>query len=144
MEENFLITIDGTMETCPDNSKDSVQLMTRGSFAQRGGVYFITYKESEATGYAGCTTTVKVHEDGRKVSMLRYGPMPSQLVIEKGTRHLCHYETGHGALSLGISADEIEPHLSAHGGTVFFSYVLDSETESISRNSVKITVKGAV
>ena len=33
------------------------QLMTRGNFVQRGNSYYIVYAETEATGYAGCTTT---------------------------------------------------------------------------------------
>lgn len=141
MEENCIITIRGVMENCRDEESDSVELTTRGNFTLRGEAYYITYAESSATGYAGCTTTVKVAQDGRKVSMLRYGPTPGQLVIEKGVRHLCHYETGYGALSLGISADEITPALSRRGGKVSFSYILESETESISKNSVEIRVK---
>ena len=39
---------------------DSIKLMTRGSFVRKGGHFFITYKETEATGYQGCVTTVKV------------------------------------------------------------------------------------
>ena len=90
MQENFLITIKGTMEQRGDS--DTVELMTRGSLVHKEGAYYIVYKETEATGYEGCTTTVKVAEDARKVSMLRYGKVPSQLIVEKGTRHLCHYE----------------------------------------------------
>ena len=88
MQENFLITIKGTMEQRGDS--DTVELMTRGSLVHKEGAYYIVYKETEATGYEGCTTTVKVAEDARKVSMLRYGKVPSQLIVEKGTRHLCH------------------------------------------------------
>ena len=69
---------------------------------------YITYKETDATGYAGCTTTVKAEENGRRVSMLRFGPVPGQLIVEKGVRHICHYETGQGSLSLGLTADEID------------------------------------
>ena len=97
MNEDFLIRIDGRMEQ--GDESDSVQLMTRGSFVHRGGSFFISYKESETTGYEGCTTTVKVAKDESKVSMTRFGKVPSQLVIEKGTRHLCHYETGYGSVS---------------------------------------------
>ena len=81
MKEDYLITIQGTMEQ--NGGSDSVQLMTRGSFVKRGGSFFITYKETQATGYEGCVTTVKV-EGSDKVSMLRFGPAPSQLVIERG------------------------------------------------------------
>ena len=80
-------------------------------------------------------------EDARKVSMLRFGKVPSQLIVEKGTRHLCHYETGYGAVSLGVAADVIEHELTDHGGRLKFSYTLDSGAESfISRNLVDITV----
>lgn len=140
MEEDYLITIRGTMEQ--DGGHDKVKLMTRGSFIRRNGSFFITYKETETTGYAGCVTTVKV-EDSQKVSMLRFGPAPSQLIIEKGRRHVCHYETGYGSLSLGVAADEIESKLSDKGGTVRFSYLLDVDASSVSRNTVKITVKPA-
>ena len=140
MNEDYLITIRGTMEQ--GGESDKVKLMTRGSFVRRNGSFFITYRETETTGYAGCVTTVKV-EDSQKVSMLRFGSVPSQLVIEKGRRHVCHYETGYGSLSLGVAADEIESRLSDKGGTVQFSYLLDMEASAISRNTVKITVKPA-
>ena len=113
MEEKYLITIKGTMEQRGDT--DTVELMTRGSLVHKDGAYYIVYKETEATGYEGCTTTVKVADDARKVSMLRFGKQTSQLVIEKGTRHLCHYETGYGAISLGVSADVIEHALDDLG-----------------------------
>ena len=76
--------------------------------------------------------------------MLRYGPAASQLIIEKGVRHLCHYETGYGSMTLGVAADEILNHLSEEGGKVTFSYTLDSDQDVVlSRNLVTITVKRA-
>ena len=140
MNENFLINIEGTMEQ--DGETDKVHLMTRGSYMLKNGSYYISYKESEATGYEGNVTTVKAEGAG-KVSMLRFGSMPSQLVIERGTRHVCHYDSGYGVLSLGVAADEIINHLSARGGRLVFSYTLDSGDSHISRNEVKITVQEA-
>ena len=139
MEENYLITIKGTMEQ--DGERESVELMTRGKFVRRGSSYFIAYEETEATGYAGCTTTVKATADAREVVMTRFGKVPSQLVIEKGVRHICHYETGFGSVSLGVAADVIELDLTDAGGRPQFSYTLDSGGENfISRNLVDITV----
>ena len=130
MEENYLITIKGTMEQRGDT--DTVELMTRGSLVHKDGAYYIVYKETETTGYEGCTTTVKVAEDAHKVSMLRFG---------KQSSHLCHYETGYGSVSLGVAADVIEQRLDENGGSLKFSYTLDSGAESfISRNLVDITV----
>lgn len=140
MEENYLITVKGTMEQ-GHGDRDSAELMTRGALVRKEGAYYIIYRESEATGYEGCTTTVRVADSARLVTMTRFGKMPSQLIIEKGTRHLCHYETGYGSVSLGVSADEIENKLTPEGGSLRFSYTLDSGAEEfISRNLVDITV----
>jgi uncharacterized beta-barrel protein YwiB (DUF1934 family) len=140
MTENYLIDIQGTMEQ--DGDVDRVHLMTKGSFVHKDNSYFISYRETEATGYGGNVTTVKAEGSG-KVSMLRFGPQPSQLVIERGTRHVCHYDSGYGVLSLGVAADEITNHLNDAGGRLVFSYTLDSGSAQISRNEVKITVQEA-
>ena len=42
MEENYLITIKGTMEQ--DGKSDTVELMTRGSLVHKDGAYYIVYK----------------------------------------------------------------------------------------------------
>ncbi len=138
MREDFLINIEGTMEQQGD--VDSVQLMTKGSFTFKQGKYYIRYHETQATGYEGNITTVKV-EEGGKVSMLRSGSAPSELVIEPGKRHVCHYDSGYGSLSLGVSADEVDSNLSESGGDITFSYTLDSGNSQISYNRVKITVR---
>ena len=140
MKENYLINIEGTMEQSGET--DTVSLLTRGSFMQKNGLFFISYRESAATGYEGNVTTVKV-ELQEKVSMLRHGSAPSQLVIERGRRHVCHYDSGYGVLSLGVAADEIDNALTETGGNLTFSYTLDSGESQISRNQVKITVQEA-
>lgn len=140
MKEDYIINIEGTMEQ--DGETDTIQLTTRGSFSLRGGKYYICYKETEATGYDGSITTVKV-EDEAKVSMLRSGPAHSRLIIERGKRHVCHYESGFGSMSLGVAADEIENNLTPKGGQLLFSYTLDTGQEQISHNQVKIKVQEA-
>lgn len=147
LKEDYIIRIKSRIEQHvkepveQEEKEEFVELMTRGQFVQKGGSYYITYKETETTGYEGCTTTVKVAEDARKVSMLRFGKQSSQLIIEKGTRHLCHYETSYGSVSLGVAADVIEQRLDENGGRLKFSYTLDSGAENfISRNLVDITV----
>ena len=47
--------------------------MTRGSLVLKGGSDYVTYRETETTGYEGCTTTLKIAVDGSRVVMLRFG-----------------------------------------------------------------------
>lgn len=51
MKEDYIITINGKMEGAHNEEADTIQLITKGSFLHRNDTFFITYKESEATGY---------------------------------------------------------------------------------------------
>lgn len=138
-KEDFIIRIKSTVEQ--GGEPESIELTTRGRFLRKNGSFFITYKETEATGYAGCTTTLKVAEDASRVAMLRFGKAASQLLIEKGRRNLCHYETGYGSITLGVTADAISHELTEDGGRVQFSYVLDADSaDSVSKSSLDISV----
>ena len=147
IKEDFLIQVETRVEDARDESQEPerIQLMTRGSFEFRNGCFFISYQESEATGYDGCTTTLKINSDSRRVSMIRRGPANAHLIIEKGIRHLCHYDTGMGSLTMGVAADEIRHHLTpGEGGTACFSYALDMDpVGQLSRNYVNIQVRPA-
>ena len=107
LKEDYIIRIKSRIEQHvkepveQEEKEEFVELMTRGQFVQKGGSYYITYKETETTGYEGCTTTLKIAADGSRVAMLRFGKgggAGTQLLIEKGKRNLCHYETGYGSM----------------------------------------------
>ena len=138
LKEDYIIRIKSRIEQHIDEpmedeeKEEFVELMTRGQFVQKGGSYYITYKETETTGYEGCTTTLKIAVDGSRVVMLRFG---------KGKRNLCHYETGFGSMTLGVTADEIVNELTEKGGTVRFAYLLDANSaDLVSRNRLEVTV----
>ncbi len=150
LKEDYIIRIKSRIEQRVEEPAETgekeefVELMTRGEFTLRGSSYYITYKETETTGYEGCTTTLKIAADGSRVAMLRFGKnggASTQLLIEKGRRNLCHYETGYGSLTLGVTADEILCDLTEKGGTVRFAYLLDADSaEMVSRNRLEVTV----
>ena len=141
LKEDYIIRIKSRIEQHIDEpmedeeKEEFVELMTRGQFVQKGGSYYITYKETETTGYEGCTTTLKIAVDGSRVVMLRFGKNGGV-----GT-NLCHYETGFGSMTLGVTADEIVNELTEKGGTVRFAYLLDANSaDLVSRNRLEVTV----
>ena len=147
LKEDYIIRIKSRIEQHvkepveQEEKEEFVELMTRGQFVQKGGSYYITYKETETTGFEGCTTTIKIAEDGSRVALLRFGRTNSQLLIERERRNLCHYETGYGSMTLGVTADEIECGLTEKGGTAKFDYLLDANSaELVSRNRLEVTV----
>ena len=149
MKEDFIIRIKSRSEqfehTQPIrvDEDDRIELMTYGSFVKKGDTYYITYKETETIGFAGCTTTIKIAADGSRVGLLRFGPANAQLIIERARRSICHYETEVGSLTLGVTGDGIECNLTETGGTARFSYLLDADDpiSIINRNTLEISVQ---
>mgnify|MGYP003228520085 CR=1 FL=1 len=138
LKEDYIIRIKSRIEqrldepAAEEEKEEFVELMTRGSLVLKGGSYYVTYRETETTGYEGCTTTLKIAADGGA---------GTQLLIEKGRRNLCHYETGFGSMTLGVTADEIDCQLTEKGGTARFAYLLDADSaELVSRNRLEVTV----
>ncbi|MBC8585768.1 DUF1934 domain-containing protein [Youxingia wuxianensis] len=138
MKKDVLIEIKGIYTQ--DDETDEVELLTTGSYYKRGGDYFIAYDESEVTGFEGSRTVLRVEAD-RKVTLSRSGAAKAQLIIERGVRHQCHYDTGYGPMMIGVSGDKVVSSLNDNGGDLEFRYSLDINTLLASENQVFVNVK---
>lgn len=120
--------------------KDVTEMSTKGSYCLKNGNAYICYEESEATGFAGANTTLKVEGD-RLVTLTRRGGSRTQLMLEKGVRHLCCYGLEYGQVRLGVFTKHIESQLGEDGGELEFAYSLDVNSGLLSENEVRIRVK---
>ena len=148
--ENYIIRIKSSIDqfdnegVIREEDRDHIELMTRGSFTKKNGSYYISYKETQTIGFEGCTTTIKIAEDGSRVALLRFGKVNTQLVIQRDYRNICYYETEVGPITLGVTGDGIACNLSEPaGGTAKFSYLLDADdpTALINRTTLEIQVE---
>ena len=148
--ENYIIRIKSSIDqfdnegVIREEDCDHIELMTRGSFTKKNGSYYISYKETQTIGFEGCTTTIKIAEDGSRVALLRFGKVNTQLVIQRDYRNICYYETEGGPITLGVTGDGIACDLSEPaGGTAKFSYLLDADdpTALINRTTLEIQVE---
>lgn len=148
--ENYIIRIKSSIDqfdnegVIREEDRDHIELMTRGSFTKKNGSYYISYKETQTIGFEGCTTTIKIAEDGSRVALLRFGKVNTQLVIQRDYRNICYYETEVGPITLGVTGDGIACDLSEPaGGTAKFSYLLDADdpTALINRTTLEIRVE---
>ena len=133
---------------------ESIHVWTDGFHAalhRRDGItltlqaYTLAHDGTEMqAGNAGCTTTIKIAEDGSRVALLRFGKVNTQLVIQRDYRNICYYETEVGPITLGVTGDGIACDLSEPaGGTAKFSYLLDADdpTALINRTTLEIQVE---
>lgn len=138
MKKDVLINIKGVQSA--DGSSDTTELFTQGVFYKRGKNYYVTYEESETTGFEGCRMTLKV-EGTDKVSMIRHGASRSNLTIERGNRNIGFYNTIQGELLIGVSATAVDVDISDDGGKLYFKYSLDINSSLVSENEVYVDIR---
>ena len=122
------------------DEKDETELITKGYMNYNDGSWHISYEDSEATGFKGAVT--KIMACGEKyASVTRTGAANSDLMIEPGKKHHCHYMTPYGAMEVGIYAEHIKNSLASDGGTLEMKYTLDINSTYISDNEIILDVK---
>lgn len=137
MKEDYAITIRGR-QVYEDEDQGEICLSALGTYREKGGARFILYKEyDEEDANAYRTALLKV-EPG-VVTMSRSGSS-TRLILEKGKRHLCLYDTGLGALTVGIYTSQLDVDLDDTGGTLEIAYTLDVDSNLSSQNRLHIEV----
>ncbi|MCI7767329.1 MAG: DUF1934 domain-containing protein [Oscillospiraceae bacterium] len=136
------ITVKSVSDT-KNGLPDVMELITQGTYKPvklgNANGWEISYEDSEATGFAGSTTTVSCIGD-TLASMTRSGSADAHLVIEKDRRHHCHYGTEYGDMLLGVSASKIINRLTEDGGVLYFKYTIDVNSALISENEVYLEI----
>ncbi|MCL2633625.1 MAG: DUF1934 domain-containing protein [Oscillospiraceae bacterium] len=127
-----------------ENERDTTELFTRGRLSLgRGrsrGNYTLSYIESEATGFNGSEVSLAVTGDDMVV-MQRSGVSPTNLIIEKGKKHHCHYGTPFGDFVVGITAGDIKCNINDDGGDLYLKYTIDINSSLMSENEMYIDFK---
>lgn len=141
MLENYLISIVGKQRT--DEETGEVALTTLGSYITKGNSHFIVYKEYDTERNNAATTSVLRVDGADTVTLMRGGAGHTRLILEKGKRHQCQYETGYGNLMVGIFTSNVHSRLHDRGGELEINYTLDINSDLSSTNEIFITVKEA-
>jgi uncharacterized beta-barrel protein YwiB (DUF1934 family) len=139
MKKPVIISITGTQDI-GDEDINTIEFITDGQFQSRTGSHYITYDETEITGMEGVSTTVTVEGDNR-ITITRTGKLKSQLILEKGKRHLCPYTTEYGEMMMGVNTGNIESTLTNKGGSLSVDYSLEINHSFASNNRFEISVK---
>lgn len=134
---NVWISIKGIQHA--DGESNTLELDTAGTMDKLDDGYRLIYKESETTGMEGVTTFLLVKPS--IITLERQGAMTSLMVLEKGRRTMCNYDTGYGTLMMGVYASDIRTNLADKGGEFDFHYTLDINSGITSSHDVYVKVK---
>lgn len=139
MKKDVMIFIKGIQDI--DGEKDTVELFTRGRYYKRQNALFLSYDEAEDEDPFPTVKTMLKIEGDRRVTMTKSGKRRSQLIIENGLRHQCHYDNGYDDWIMGIQGHGIVNDLEDNGGTLNFKYSMDINAMISSEHEVNIVVK---
>lgn len=140
MNKEVIISIIGN-QSMDQNDTDRIELITEGKYYKKDDKYYITYKESEMTGFSDTTTTVKV--EGDRVTLIRFGANNSQLVFEKGQRYVGHYDTPYGAFTIGVMPNNVLIDIDDSGGQINVNYSIEINNGSVGKNDFFMTIREA-
>ena len=104
---------------------EEIIINTEGLLKIEDGRFEVSYKESEATGMDGATTTVYfVGSQPEIVSMIRSGSVSTALVFEERKRHHCVYNTPYMPFEVCVHTLHVENKLDSEG-TLDLDYVVE-------------------
>lgn len=127
-----------------DGETGEIQLTTRGSYTVKGSSRYIVYQEYDEDDHTHPKTSIlKIEEQEKRITLIRGGAEGTRLILEKGKRHLCQYDTGFGSLMVGVFTSTLRSSLDERGGSVDVNYTLDINSDLSSINEISITVKEA-
>lgn len=105
-ETDVILTITGR-QIQPDGTEEKHQTKHRARCKRNGdGAYEITYNERMEGIEEPLESRITV--DKRRVVIERKGKLSTSLLLEKGRRNACLYETPYGAIPLETEADSID------------------------------------
>ena len=138
MDDNVLIKIK-TYQDIDGEGDEPIELETFGKFGEVNGKYYKIYKESELTGFADTTTTIKIW-DGN-VSVKRKGRFNMNLCYTKGEQNLCLYPTPYGKVAASVKTLDVDFDIKDGNGWVKVDYTLDPDNETFYKNSLNVKLE---
>ena len=126
-------------------TEDSVEFMTEGKVYKKGKTTYLVYEETEMSGMAGVTTSLRIDGEGG-VRMKRFGNdvmMDTVMEFAPGKRFSSLYETPYGSFEMEVLTNQIINDLDPEKGTgnLFIDYdiALKGFTEVRSLLNIEIT-----
>lgn len=140
MDKNVIISVKGT-QLDMENEMNKLELVTEGKYYKKDNSYYVTYAETEVTGMEGTTTTLKIRDN--TVTLMRFGIVNSQMVFEKGQKHVSYYDTAYGAFTVGVIANEVDVKIDDNSAEIKVGYQVEVDNNSTGLNNFSISVREA-
>lgn len=138
MVADYIVRIDTKQKI--DGDEEKIQVITHASFSGDKDDYTLIYTEENPED--GESKTELRCEKGEKITVLRFSQgMTTNLILEKGKRHVSCHATPYGTFSMGVVALELDSALDKSGGTLHFMYATDIENNPLGEITFDFTLE---
>ncbi|MCS5695521.1 DUF1934 domain-containing protein [Desulfofundulus thermocisternus] len=138
LRKEVLVTIRGT-QTNDQGERETIEMVTKANYYQKNRSFYIIYNESEISGLAGTTTSLKAEPS--RVILNRMGTAEVKQVFEEGIHHETSYVTPYGSMWIRVLPWKVEVDLTEVGGSINLEYELELCWQRIGYNELSITVQ---
>lgn len=144
MKDITLRIISRQINEASEVTEDSVEFMTEGKLYKKGSITYLVYEETEMSGMAGVTTSLRIDGEGG-IRMKRFGNgvmMDTVIEFAPGKRFSSLYDTPYGAFEMEVLTNRIINDLDAEraNGNLFIDYDIALKGLSEGRNLLNIEV----
>lgn len=118
---------------------EAIEIVTQGKFFKKGNSYYAVYDETELSGMAGTTTTIKVNEE--KLTLIRLGTTNARIEFKNNYKSLSMYDTPYGTLELGVETKKLDIDVNDEGGRVFVDYDMTLAGQKPLKTILEVNIK---
>ena len=137
MTKEILLSISGLHML--EEEDGNVEVVTAGDYYNRNGKHYILYDEV-VEGLSGHISN-RIKISGDSVEVTKKGLTNTQLIFEKGKKHMTRYQTPYGILNLGVLTRDVQVREedALIGGKV--EYILEVNEQHLAECTIEMQVK---
>lgn len=139
---NVWVSIRGRQLLAEAFWEETSDVVTSGTLSHGPEGYTLTYAEDGRSGLGRTQTTLLF--GGERVMMMHTGEVNTHMIFEKDRKHVSYYDTGMGALTVGVSTSKLSFDVGGADGPIDLEmeYTLDIDNEVTGANVVSIRISG--
>lgn len=136
MKKEAIITVVSKQR---DNEDEKIEVVTPGRFYQKDEKYYVVYDETEISGMAGTTTTIKIEKD--QFTLKRKGTTNTRMIFKDKFNDFIMYQTPHGMLQLALNVKSVDIDVNECGGTLSAKYDMGVGGEEFIETEIAVNIK---
>ena len=137
MTKEILLSISGLHML--EEEDGNVEVVTAGDYYNRNGKHYILYDEV-VEGLSGHISN-RIKISGDSVEVTKKGLTNTQLIFEKGKKHMTRYQTPYGILNLGVVTRDVQVREEDALIGVKVEYILEVNEQHLAECTIEMQVK---